>query len=176
MKRIYKDTATTDAVTVFTGVEIEHTPAFGMRTLFIVGLQNPLDIVRIAQEQKCQHIYTGANATFDPTIDDTSWSAWNNMISELLIHKNKYWVTLDFDVKHCEHVHEMGFCENQRFIPQISVKIPHLTLFNYNATLKVDDVDFEATNAGVWCHKLNTLLVDNRFTNWDQYGKDAVIK
>ena len=36
MKREY-NTGTKDSVTFFIGTEIEHTPAYGMRTLFVVG-------------------------------------------------------------------------------------------------------------------------------------------
>jgi hypothetical protein len=49
-------------------------------------------------------------------------------------------------------------------------------LFNYNTTLKIDDIDFDKTNPGVWCHPLNELLNKETFTNWDQYSKDEIIK
>ena len=29
------------SVNFFTGAEVEHTPAFGLRTLFVVGVQDP---------------------------------------------------------------------------------------------------------------------------------------
>jgi len=38
MKRDYTDGVKED-ITYFTGVEIEHTPAYGMMTLFVVGVQ-----------------------------------------------------------------------------------------------------------------------------------------
>jgi hypothetical protein len=53
---------------------------------------------------------------------------------------------------------------------------PYLNQLGYNATLKIDDKDFNATNPGVWCHNLQDLLGRDRFTNWDQYGKDEIIK
>jgi hypothetical protein len=87
-----------------------------------------------------------------------------------------YWCTLDLDVRDAEGLLESGLTEKRRFIPQISVKIPYLQQLGYNATLKIDDVDFAATNPGVWCHRLNTLLDENKFTDWDQYGKDTIIK
>ena len=37
MKRDYKDGVRED-ITVFTGIEIERTPAYGMKTLFVVGV------------------------------------------------------------------------------------------------------------------------------------------
>jgi hypothetical protein len=176
MKRTY-DTGTSEAITFFTGKEIETTPAYGMDTLFVVGVHDPYSIMEIAGEHYCKHIYFGANQSFDAkgnTNDSEYWRPWENMIHVCL--EAGYWCTLDFDVKDVEGLLESGLTEKRRFIPQISVKIPHLQQLGYNATLKIDDVDFAATNPGVWCHRLNTLLDENKFTDWDQYGKDTIIK
>ena len=40
MKRDYEQGVHTD-ITFFTGVEIEKTPAYGMKTLFVVGVHDP---------------------------------------------------------------------------------------------------------------------------------------
>jgi hypothetical protein len=98
------------------------------------------------------------------------------MIYVCLDAEDGFWCTLDFDVKETEGLLESGLTEKRRFIPQISVKLPYLNQLGYNATLKIDDKDFNATNPGVWCHNLQDLLGRDRFTNWDQYGKDEIIK
>ena len=175
MKRDY-DTGEAIDITFFTGVEIEHTPAYGMKTLFVVGVQNSVDIIKMAAEKECTHIYFGANQSF-PTLqtdDADAWRPWERMIDQCL--DADLWCTLDFDVSVVQGVLEMPVIGHRRFIPQISVKIPYLTQLGYNATIKIDDIDFAATNPGVWCHRLNTLLDENKFTNWDQYGKDTIIK
>jgi len=38
MKRDY-ETGTADDIVFFTGVEVEKTPAYGMKTLFVTGVQ-----------------------------------------------------------------------------------------------------------------------------------------
>ena len=43
MKRIY-DTGTKDDVSMFVGTEVEHTPQYGKKTLFVVGIKNIEDI------------------------------------------------------------------------------------------------------------------------------------
>lgn len=179
MLRNYKQEKT-DQVLLFTGVEIEHTPALGMKTLFVVGIQDSISILDTAKIHNCTHIYCGANMSFIPVMDDmghysSNLEAWDDMITALLDDPANLWVTLDFDVKHVEMIHEMCFADSRRFIPQISVKIPYLKLFNYNATLKIDDSDFEYSNPGVWCHKLSDLTPVSKFTDWDQYGKDDII-
>jgi hypothetical protein len=176
MKRDY-DSGVAESITFFTGKEIETTPAYGMDTLFVVGVQDPHRIMEIAGEHYCSHIYFGANQSFDAggnTNNAEYWRPWENMIHACL--ESGFWCTLDFDVKDVEGLLESGLTEKRKFIPQISVKIPYLQQLGYNATLKIDDVDFAATNPGVWCHRLNTLLDENKFTNWDQYGKDTIIK
>lgn len=175
MKRPYA-AGITDTVTFFVGVEIEKTPAFGMRTLFVVGVHNGESIVALAMKHQCTHIYYGANQSFhtNGVNDAVTWNSWEDMIKIGL--DSGYWCTLDFDVREIEGVHESGLCERRRFIPQISVKIPYLSLLNYNATLKIDDTDFDATNPGVWCHRVRDLTTTETFTNWDLYTKDEIVK
>lgn len=175
VKRPYTD-GVTDAITFFVGDEIEKTPAYGMRTLFVVGVHDGVSIVALAMQHNCTHIYFGANQSFSTNgVDDiATWKPWEDMIKIGL--DAGYWCTLDFDVHEIEGVHESGLCESRRFIPQISVKIPYLTLLNYNATLKIDDTEFDATNPGVWCHRIRDLTTTETFTNWDLYTKDEIIK
>lgn len=175
MKREY-NTGTKDSVTFFIGTEIEHTPAYGMRTLFVVGVHNPFDVIEQAQLHDCTHIYFGANQSFpNPQTDDAdTWRPWERMIDQCL--DSDLWCTLDFDVSCVQGVLECTFIGHRRFIPQISVKIPYLTQLGYNATIKLDDIDFEHSNPGVWCHSLHSLTTRESFTDWDQYGKDEIIK
>ncbi len=175
MKRDYSDGVATD-ITFFTGTEIEKTPAFGMKTLFVVGVQNVPTILELAGEHYCEHIYFGANQSFKTNgLDDyQTWEPWEKMIRSCL--DAGYWCTLDFDIIETEGILESPLVEQRRFIPQISVKLPYIQQLGYNATLKIDDKDFAATNPGVWCHNLQDLLGRDKFTNWDQYSKDEIIK
>ena len=43
MKRDYS-TGVEEDINFFVGTEVEHTPAFGMRTLFVTGVQSGADI------------------------------------------------------------------------------------------------------------------------------------
>lgn len=181
MERVY-ETQPTEDVNFFVGTEVEHTPAHGMRTLFVVGVQPVAEIHARAVAYKCQHIYFGANMSFDvaDTNDAEGWDRWREMIHFMLecktIQGQKYWCTLDIDVCHVEGLHETGLTEHSRFIPMISVKLPYTQLFNYNTTIKIDDKDFDATNPGVWCWSLRDLMDRQRFTDWSKYKEDEVLK
>ena len=170
MKRDYND-GVKDDVIFFVGTEIEHTPAYGKTTLFVVGLQNPDKVAKLAQNVNADHIYLGANHSFN----GTNLMYWEAVIKELL--KRDFWVTLDFDYKHYEDILDslVQWNEHDRFITQLSVKLPYTDLLNYNTCIKVDDKDFRATNPGVWVHHLHDLKDRSKFTDWSQYGKDSPI-
>jgi hypothetical protein len=163
-------------VNFFIGREIEHTPAYNHKTLFVVGLQvNEQVVVELARNHNCTHVYFGANHSFpNPDINDgATWSEWEDMITESLTHG--LLCTLDLDIKSAEGLVESGLIEYNNFIPMISVKLPYIQLLGYNATLKLDDKDFAATNPGVWCHSLHELRDRTKFTDWSQYTKDETI-
>lgn len=168
-------TGVAENVTVFVGEEVEKTPAFGMKTLFVVGSHEGEEIIKLAEWYNCKHIYFGANQSFNPdNADEKFWDEWESMIKTCL--KADFWCTLDFDVRHVEQIAETGFDEYRRFIAQISVKIPYMKLLNYNTTIKIDDKGFDATNPGVWCVPLSDLTQQKYFNNWDVYGNDEIIK
>ena len=94
-----------DNVVYFVGSEVEFTPAYSMRTLFVVGIQDADEIIRTAQKHECRHIYLGANQSFEPSDD------WDILVKNIVKHKD-FMVTLDFDVVHCEWVLEGGYDEH----------------------------------------------------------------
>ena len=160
-------------VSFFYGTEVEHTPALGKKTLFVVGVQTTDDIA--AHLQGCEHIYFGANQSF-PNLainDADAWWAWEDMITTFL--KKDYLCTLDIDVGCAEGLLESGLCERHNFIPMISVKLPYIRQLGYNAVLKIDDKDFAATNPGVWCHSIHNLQNRDHFTDWSKYTKDETL-
>jgi hypothetical protein len=167
-----------DNVRFFFGKEVEHTPAYDMDTLFVVGVQAVKDIDDALARSTYQtdHIYFGANMSFpNPPVNDFhTWNSWEDMICPFL--EAGIWCTLDLDVKSVEGLLESRMIEYHHFIPMISVKLPYIKQLGYNATIKLDDRDFAATNPGVWCHSLHTLQNREVFTPWSRYTKDEVIK
>jgi len=171
MKRDYKDGVKED-VRFFTGVEVEHTPAYGMETLFVDGVHSKGSIVE--KLGNIRHIFFGANHSFNPGInfpkDADAWDEWEYMIIPFL--DEDYLVTLDVPIDHAEALLESGMIEYDNFIPQLRVPIPYIKQFGYNAMLKIDDKDFRASNPGVWCHRLHDLMDSNKFTGWSKYSLD----
>ena len=57
----------------------------------------------------------------------------------------------------------------------ISAKLPNISQLGYNACLKLDDKDFDATNPGVWVHQMHDLKEKAVFTDWSKYTRDEII-
>jgi hypothetical protein len=163
-----------DNVQFFTGTEVERTPAFGKQTLFVVGIQ-PVDEIAHQFDRNprgIEHIFFGANHSFYPQTP-SEWDRWSNMITHFL--KLGYVCSLDIPVTHVEDFNDTCLCEYRNFIPQIRISIPYVKLWNYNTMIKIDDVDFDSTNPGVWCHSLHSLMSRRTFTDWDQYNEDSTL-
>jgi hypothetical protein len=176
MEREYA-VGTKDDVTMFIGTEIEHTPAYGMETLFVVGIQDPDEIVQTTRHKFVNHVYLGANQSFEIDVEEDlneQLEDWDAMINALI--EADLWITLDFDVKYHTIVLESGYSEYDRFIPMISVKLPYINQLGYNACVKIDDTDFRKTNHGVWVHRVHDLQDTSKFTDWSKYTQDKVIK
>jgi len=173
LKRVY-NTETNINVDYFTGIEVEHTPMLGKKTLFVVGVHNADQIQTIATANNCKHIYLGANMSFDVTDNvEEQWQPWESMAKQLL--NMDFWVTLDVDINQVEGLLETGLTEYNKFIPMISAKLPYIQQLGYNACLKIDDKDFDTGNPGVWVHAVHDLMDRSRFTGWDKYTKDQPI-
>ena len=163
-----------DSVNFFVGTEVERTPAFGKSTLFVVGVQ-PVDEIAYhfnKHPNGIEHIFFGANHSFDPQ-NRLDWQRWESMI-EYFLGKG-YLCSLDIPISAVGEFNDSGLCEHNNFIPQIRISIPYVKLWNYNTMLKIDDKDFDATNPGVWCHRLHTLMSHDTFTSWQEYTKDEII-
>lgn len=160
-----------EGISFFTGKEVEHTPAYGMQTLFVIGKPT---VEEIAQNiLGCGHIYFGANMSFDHPKTAEGWKYWEDTIHHFL--DLGYWCTLDFDSSSAEDLLESGLTEHHQFIPMISVKLPYAEQLGYNACVKIDDKDFAATNPGVWVHRLHDLKNISTFTDWSKYTQDETI-
>jgi len=170
MKRDYT-TGEANDVQFFIGKEVEHTPAFGMMTLFVTGV-HPIEEIAL-NLNGAEHIFFGANHSFNPQ-NNLDWQRWETMI-EFFLRKD-YLCSLDIPMSAVEEFNENGLNEYNNFIPQIRVPIPYIKLWNYNTMIKIDDKDFNATNPGVWSHSLHKLKDRAVFTDWSQYKNDEVLK
>ena len=141
MKRSYKQGTVNDAI-FFVGTEVEHTPAYGRKTLFVTGIQDIDEISKQYTDNDCEHIFFGANHSFQP-IDNQDYDDWESMIEPFL--DDEICCTLDIPIAKAEEMLESALVESDNFIPQLRVPIPYIEQFGYNATLKIDDITVGGT-------------------------------
>lgn len=171
MKRIYSN-GEHENIEFFVGFEVEHTPAWGKYTLFVTGAHSAETVESLVNDHDVDHIFFGANHSYNPHGVDEH-SAWEEMIKYFL--DKQYLCTLDIPINQVEEFNDSCLCEYNNFIPQIRVPIPYFKLWNYNTTIKIDDIGFDQTNPGVWCHSLHSLTNYDKFTNWTEYSGDKII-
>ena len=160
MDRDYK-TGKSDSVGVFSGLEVEHTPALGKQTLFLA--RNDLtfeEIKQLAQKVNAEAVYYGANRSYMQRLIDDG-----------------YYVTVDYDYSIHPQVKEKFkmLWNNEKFIPFCSVIFPN-SEDDDQLCIKVDDVDFNKTNPGVWTMSMNHFKQSSGFTSWTEYKKDEPIQ
>jgi len=158
-----------DAV-FFVGPEIEHTKAFSMKTLFVVGYRNKEQILDFASDNGCKHVYLGANKSFQKNKKLIG-------VAEFLI-SNRIMVTLDYPLDAHKWIIEnwpASVLNNKDFIAMISVELPKIETFSKNACVKIDDTGLSQNNTGVWTLPIQELLDSNRFTPWSDYVHDEVV-
>ena len=169
MLRDYETGKSAD-VNFFVGTEVENTQAKGLHTLFVTGLQPTNTILDFALKNEVQHIYLGANHSFTPN------TGWNYNTVKKCINAG-YTVSLNYPINYHLNVKTelKELYTNKDFIPQISFRFEDVDNENPNLNLKIDDVDFEATNDGVWCFDLKDVCNDDNKTFWSQYKDDKIL-
>jgi hypothetical protein len=177
MKRTYQN-ITSDKAKFFLGKEVEKTPAYGLKTLFVVGLVSIDEINNILNDPFCsvgetvEHIFFGANHSFNP-VEFQELTDWENLIYHFL--KLDYRCSLDIPLSVCTTILQTKLIENNNFIPQIRVPIPFTKQWNYNTMLKLDDTSYNYSNPGIWTHSLHDLMDRNKFTDWLEYKDDELL-
>ena len=170
MDRDYK-TGKSDSVGIFSGYEVEHTPAYGKQTLFLARNDLLFDqIVDLAEKVKAEAIYFGANRTFMHNIVNTP-----NLIKRLM--DKGYWCTIDYQHSVHADVKERfsQIWNEEKFIPFCSIIFPN-SENDDNLCIKVDDVDFNKTNPGVWTMTMDNFKQSAGFTSWEHYKQDEPLE
>lgn len=173
MERDYTDGVKND-VTFFVGTEIERTKHYGELTLFVVGVHSfeyVMDMLKLAEAKvgkTIQHIYLGANFTL-PQFEYSDMAVLAPKIVDA-----GYKLTVDGDSVAQERLRE-SIPDHENVALIYSVKIPNVAHRSSQIVVKVDDIDFKATNDGVWCVDVNDMMIDKNITRWSEYKDDVVI-
>ena len=160
-----------EAVKAFTGLEIEHTLAYGKQTLFLASNGFDTDqVLALATLHDCEAVYYGANRTFQYNIG-------THVFQMKKILEHGYYVTIDYPYADHEEVKKrFALIWNEpKFIPFCSIIFKDSDN-DRQLHFKIDDVTFRHSNPGVWTMSMQDFKNKSGFTDWDQYSKDEIIK
>ena len=170
MLRDYK-TGVKQDVRIFSGKEIEHTPAFGLQTLFLARNDLTFDqIIELAKKVNAKAIYFGANRTFMHNIANTQ------QLLKKLMDKG-YWCTIDYQYSDHAEVKERfkDIWNEEKFIPFCSIIFEN-SEDDKRLCFKIDDVDFNHSNKGVWVMSMQDFKNKAGHTKWEEYKQDEPIE
>jgi hypothetical protein len=170
MDRDYK-TGKSDSVGVFSGLEIEHTPAYGLQTLFLARNDLTLEQIKeLAEMVNAKAIYYGANRSF-------MYNHGLQLSQMIKLMEAGYYVTIDYPYSLHDEVKQRFklVWKNELFIPFCSIIFAN-SEDDDQLCIKVDDVDFNKTNPGVWTMSMNHFKQSAGFTSWKEYKQDKPIQ
>jgi hypothetical protein len=157
----------TNDVRMFTGIEVEHNPRLGLKTLFVCGIRSTEFILAMAKQHNCNHIFFGANYS-NPKFFDQDWQS---MIKEVVQY---YPCTMDCELTAIQSVIDLDLHCLENLHIQLRVTVPNVDkLANHRVSIKIDDV-IPHTNNGVYV----TPLLDHLkgFNDWSVYKQDVYIE
>ena len=127
-------------------------------------------IEELAKKVNAEAIYFGANRTFM-----YNHATQINQMMRLL--RKGYYVTIDYP--HAIHnevkARFKDIWTHEKFIPFCSIIFPK-SEDDDNLCIKIDDVDFDSTNPGVWTMTMDHFKQSAGFTSWGQYKQDEPIE
>jgi len=152
-------------MTYYIGPEVNHTPAFSKKTLFVEGFQNTEAIESVARENKTPHISLSCDH------EDDAARSWNNQLTELL--DKGFMVTLNYPAAlHNQLMFSLskGVLQSRNFVPLPCVLLYNMSILNPNLTVKIDD----GSGEGTWTMHYHELMDSNRFTAVQDIQKEPI--
>jgi hypothetical protein len=155
------------------GDEVENTPAYGKKSLFITSVADYDLIEQMAKDHNIKQLYF-----------EFIWAIDNhpNAIPKVIKDFRKalkyfldkgYLCGLDTPAEYAEKFADLHKYKN--LINNIAIDIPKLDKYNDNTVVKLRDAKFGGDNGGVYVTPLNKIMTDKNFTSWGDFGPDVEI-
>lgn len=175
MKRSYSGVDLTDSPTVFIGKEVESSAAYDKQTLFIVPFYyKNWEIIEIINSNLSDVSHVYLNANHSDIIDSVLSGSYDDVLNHIESVDSIKYVTIEVFSWDPEYL--MLLTRFPKLLFNISIKIPNTNVNKSRIAIKIDDFTFRASNPGVWTSKVSDLIWSMKFTNWDAYTQDKIIK
>lgn len=149
----------------YIGPEVEKTPAYGKRTLFITDVVENSKVEQYVRDNRIQHISI-----------EVSEGNLDNKFSDLVTYllDRNYFVTFKYPADSHAGVLETfspGVWQSRLFVPVLRVNVKSIETSNPNLTLSLRD-----ETIGLWSLHYNDLLDSNRFTDDSEHERVEIIE
>lgn len=81
-------------------------------------------------------------------------------------------MTLEIPPENFDDIVDIPHSENLCIV--LSVRVKNVEA-RENLYIKIDDVDFNASNSGVWVAPVGDIMLDKNKTTWEAYSKDILL-
>ena len=167
MKREYTS-GVDEGVEYFVGVEIEHIPSYGLKTLFVATPTIDLNqISSLVDKHRVDAVYFGANHVYrakENVVDNVN-------IFQFASDNPEKKVIIDIPPGKWNDYQCGWKVVPSNIIFMVSCEVRYAN--KNNVFVKIDDSGFRGTNPGVWVIDPRSETV--KFNDWEKYGNDTII-
>ena len=154
------------------GPEVEHTHAYGKKTLIVNKIISVKEIEAIFDQFECEHVY------FEVTYALTQTNDKNKAIKDykkLARHFLAKGVTVTIDITPDLAHKYADLTDNKKFVMNIAIEIPKMETLKDRVSLKFMAGEYENDNGGIYVAHLDDVRIKKNLTPWKAYDPDVTI-
>jgi hypothetical protein len=154
------------------GPEVEHTDAFGKKTLIVNRIISPEEIQDIFDQYDCEHIYFEVSYALSQSKNQ---SKVINDYKKLAKHFLGKGITVTVDCPTDLAHNYADLTSNKNFVMNLAINIPHLHKLKDQISLKIMAGEYENDTGGIYVIHLDNVRKKKNFTPWKAYDKDVKV-
>lgn len=162
MKREYSTGTHDSDPDFFVGKEVEHTSAYGLKTLFCHGSLSLYEI-----RLKLVELNAFGSDGIDHVYLNHNHSECKDILNKIL-HLLSEGLLVTYEALGTDKIIDL---DHHNLIHLLSIPVARAK--RTNLFIKIDDIDFNATNPGVWTVNVGSL--SDHFTPWKAYEGDKIL-
>jgi hypothetical protein len=158
--------------TYVVGPEVEHTHAFGKKTLIVNEITTIDEIEAIFDQYKCKNLYLEVTYALSKNKNTSKVLADYRKVAKYFLDR-KATVTIDIPTNLAYKYADLT--TNKNFVMNIAIEIPHMERLKDRVSLKVMAGEYENDTGGIYVAHLDDVRVKKYFTPWDAYAVDVKV-
>jgi hypothetical protein len=154
------------------GPEVEHTAAYGKKTLIVNRFQDIDTIQAMADQFKCRHIYLEVTYALNHSRNQAQVLKRYRQLAQHFL-KQGYTVTIDIPNELASRYADLT--KDKNFVMNVAIQIPDMHKLGDRVSMKfVGGADWNKSG-GVYVADFDEIRTKKNFTPWKQYDKDVKV-